>query len=123
MCRRRARYGKCGRGASTIPRYLALLRVDVEALHRGQVAGEELCEITGVGPIPVSVARGLLGTRARSTFGPRPTFRRRSVQRQPPAARGCPAIWWRPVTQPGLAHPPRRAIGWRSTNRSTGPKA
>jgi hypothetical protein len=43
------------------PRYLALLRVDVEALHRGRVAGEELCEIRGVGPVPVSVAEGLLG--------------------------------------------------------------
>ena len=43
------------------PRYLALLRVDVEALHRGRVAGGELCEIRGVGPVPVSVAEGLLG--------------------------------------------------------------
>jgi Domain of unknown function (DUF222) len=43
------------------PRYLALLRVDVEALHRGRVAGDELCEIRGVGPVPVSVAEGLLG--------------------------------------------------------------
>lgn len=32
------------------PRHLGLLRVDVEALRRGQVAGEELCEITGVPP-------------------------------------------------------------------------
>ncbi len=43
------------------PRHLGLLRVDVEALRRGQVAGEELCEITGVGPVPVRVARDLLG--------------------------------------------------------------
>ena len=43
------------------PRYLALLRVDAQALRRGQVAGEELCEIAGVGPVPVSVARDLLG--------------------------------------------------------------
>jgi hypothetical protein len=43
------------------PRYLALLRVDVQALHRGRVAGGELCEIRGVGPVPVSVAEGLLG--------------------------------------------------------------
>ena len=43
------------------PRYLALLRVDVEALHRGRVAGDELCEIRGVGPVPVSVAEELLG--------------------------------------------------------------
>ena len=43
------------------PRYLALLRVDVEALHRGRVASDELCEIRGVGPVPVSVAEQLLG--------------------------------------------------------------
>ncbi len=45
----------------TNPRYLALLRVDVQALRRGRVAGDELCEIGGVGPVPVSVARRLLG--------------------------------------------------------------
>jgi hypothetical protein len=43
------------------PRYLALLRVDIEALRRGGVAGGELCEIAGVGPVPVSVAQQLLG--------------------------------------------------------------
>jgi hypothetical protein len=43
------------------PRYLALLRIDAAALRRGQVRGEELCEIAGVGPVPVSVARDLLG--------------------------------------------------------------
>jgi Domain of unknown function (DUF222) len=43
------------------PRYLALLRVDATALRRGRVDGEELCEIAGVGPVPVTVARDLLG--------------------------------------------------------------
>jgi Domain of unknown function (DUF222) len=43
------------------PRYLALLRVDAAALRRGRVDGQELCEIAGVGPVPVSVARDLLG--------------------------------------------------------------
>jgi hypothetical protein len=43
------------------PRYLALLRIDAAALRRGQVQGEELCEIAGVGAVPVSVARDLLG--------------------------------------------------------------
>jgi hypothetical protein len=43
------------------PRYLALLRVDATALRRGRVDGGELCEIAGVGPVPVSVARDLLG--------------------------------------------------------------
>jgi hypothetical protein len=43
------------------PRYLALLRIDAAALRRGRVDGGELCEIAGVGPVPVSVARDLLG--------------------------------------------------------------
>lgn len=42
-------------------RHLALLRADLEALVRGGVEGEEVCELTGLGPIPVRVARGLLG--------------------------------------------------------------
>ena len=43
------------------PRYLALVRVDAEALARGAVDDDEICEIAGLGPIPVSVARELLG--------------------------------------------------------------
>jgi len=45
-------------GAAT---HLALLRVDLEALVRGRVEGDELCEITGLGPVPVATARALLG--------------------------------------------------------------
>jgi hypothetical protein len=46
-------------GAS--PRFMGLLRADVEALQRGAVEGDEVCEIVGLGPIPVRVARELLG--------------------------------------------------------------
>jgi hypothetical protein len=42
-------------------KYRAVLRVDVEALARGATENDERCEITGVGPIPVRVARDLLG--------------------------------------------------------------
>ncbi len=43
-------------------RHLALLRVDVDVLRRGEVAGDdEMCEITGIGPVPASTARDLLG--------------------------------------------------------------
>jgi len=43
-------------------RYLTLLRVDLEALRRGHVdSDDELCEITGLGPVPVATARELLG--------------------------------------------------------------
>ena len=38
-----------GRRSRTNPRFLALLRVDVETLRRGRVAGDELCEIRGGG--------------------------------------------------------------------------
>lgn len=60
---RMAERSRDGSGSSRTrnPRHLGLLRIDVEALHRGRVEGEELCEITGVGPVPVRVARDLLG--------------------------------------------------------------
>ncbi len=50
-----------GARKATRPQHLALLRLDVEALWRGYVDGEELCEVTGLGPIPVEAARRLLG--------------------------------------------------------------
>jgi hypothetical protein len=43
------------------PSFLALLRVDLEALVRGRAEGDELCDIAGVGAVPVPVARQLLG--------------------------------------------------------------
>jgi hypothetical protein len=43
------------------PEHLALLRLDVAALRRGRVERDELCEITGIGPISVGTAKGLLG--------------------------------------------------------------
>ncbi len=43
------------------PRYFGLMRLDVEAMVRGAVEGEETCEIAGVGPVPVRIARELLG--------------------------------------------------------------
>ena len=43
------------------PRGETILLVNVESLHRGSVEPGEDCEIPGVGPVPVSVARDLLG--------------------------------------------------------------
>lgn len=40
---------------------VVLVRVDATALKRGYTIGEEMCEIAGVGPVPVSVAREVLG--------------------------------------------------------------
>jgi hypothetical protein len=43
------------------PTHLALIRIDLAALVRGRVEGDVLCEVAGVGPIPVRTARELLG--------------------------------------------------------------
>jgi hypothetical protein len=43
------------------PRFMGLLRLDYNALVRGSVEDDEVCEIAGLGPIPVSTARELLG--------------------------------------------------------------
>jgi len=42
-------------------KHLALLRVDLSALVRGNVTDGELCEIAGFGPVSVDAARNLLG--------------------------------------------------------------
>jgi hypothetical protein len=47
--------------ATRTPKHLAVLRVDLSALVRGVVHESEVCEVAGVGPVPVSVAREVLG--------------------------------------------------------------
>jgi hypothetical protein len=41
-----------------------IIRVDASALRRGEVESGEMCEIPGVGPVPVPTARDLLGEAA-----------------------------------------------------------
>jgi hypothetical protein len=53
--------GRTDRAGRPKLRYLTLVRIDLEALTRGELAGGEVCEITGLGPIPVATARELLG--------------------------------------------------------------
>jgi len=88
---------------------LALLRVDLEALVRGEVEGEERCELTGLGPVPVRVARDLLGesilklvlTRGRDVAsvvhlgrGPSAAQRVALLWSQPTCSRlGCDQPW------------------------------
>ncbi|HEX4776978.1 MAG TPA: DUF222 domain-containing protein [Acidimicrobiia bacterium] len=43
------------------PSHLSILRLDYMAMWHGYVEGDELCEIAGVGPVPVKTARALLG--------------------------------------------------------------
>jgi hypothetical protein len=49
------------RSPSPNPSFLALLRVDLDALVRGRTERDELCDIAGVGAVPARVARSLLG--------------------------------------------------------------
>jgi HNH endonuclease len=53
----------CGDAASR-PKAHVELRVDAAALRRGEVDGDEVCEILGVGSVPVGVARDVLGDSA-----------------------------------------------------------
>jgi hypothetical protein len=50
-----------GRTRPGPPRHRALVRCDLAALQRGSVEGDEVCEVAGVGPIPVARAVELLG--------------------------------------------------------------
>ena len=86
-----------------------MLRVDVEALARGATQKDEHCEITGVGPIPVRVARDLLGdavvdlviTRGRDVAtvvhlgrGPSAAQKIALMWTQPTCSRqGCEQLW------------------------------
>jgi Domain of unknown function (DUF222) len=54
----------CGDGTPRKPRHRALVRCDLESLRRGTVEGEEVCEVAGVGPVPVSAAVEMLGEAA-----------------------------------------------------------
>ncbi len=50
-----------GGAGSRAAKYRASLRVDVTALRGGTTGPGEVCEIAGVGPVPVAVAREMLG--------------------------------------------------------------
>ena len=49
------------RGLSEPPRATVICRVDLQALRRGSLGPGESCEIPGVGPVPLAVARELIG--------------------------------------------------------------
>ena len=52
---------RTGEGAGKPGRYLGLIRCDLAALQRGRTQGDELCEIAGLGAVPVRTAVDLLG--------------------------------------------------------------
>lgn len=55
-----ARSGPGHLGGATPAAYTTVIRVDATALTRGHVAAGEVCEIAGVGPVPVARVRELL---------------------------------------------------------------
>ena len=58
---RRCRAGAATRKRRDPVRYLTVVHADLDALVRGSAIDGERCEIPGLGPIPVTAARDLLG--------------------------------------------------------------
>ena len=52
---------KGGSNQAVRPDKKVIVRIDAEALQRGRVEGDEMCEIAGVGPVSVSAAQRLMG--------------------------------------------------------------
>ena len=50
-----------GGGKATRPNAVMNIRIDIDALKRGRTENGEVCEIAGVGPIPVATATEYLG--------------------------------------------------------------
>ncbi len=50
-----------GGGKATRPNAVMNIRIDIDALKRGRTENGEICEIAGVGPIPVATATEYLG--------------------------------------------------------------
>jgi hypothetical protein len=50
----------CGPGTG-VAKPTVVLRVDLPALKRGELEGDEVCEIPGVGPVSLATARSVLG--------------------------------------------------------------
>jgi hypothetical protein len=64
MAEAAGRTGAAGSGGDTSspgPRAMVHVRVDHAALVRGHVEGDEVCEVPGVGPVPVATARAWAG--------------------------------------------------------------
>jgi len=49
------------KGDGKRPSHSAILRVDLAALRRGRLTEGEVCEIPGIGPVPLAVAREMIG--------------------------------------------------------------
>jgi hypothetical protein len=107
------------------PRFYGLIRVDHESLVRGSVEGDEVCEIAGLGPIPVSTARELLGDAILKVVITRgvDVINVTHLGRSPTVAQRV-ALWWQSptCTAEGCTRSRRlendHEIGWAKTHRT-----
>jgi len=107
------------------PRFMGLIRADLETLQRGAVEGDEICEIAGLGPIPATVARDLLGDAVLKlvlTDGV-DVANVTHLGRSPTMAQQV-ALWWRSpmCTRDDCTRTWRlendHRIGWKQTHRT-----
>jgi hypothetical protein len=117
--------GEPTKPAKPSPRFMGLIRADIEALHRGTVEGDEICEIAGLGPIPATVARELLGDAILKlviTKG-KDVVNVTHLGRSPTVAQQV-ALWWRSpmCTREGCTRTQRlendHQLGWAETHRT-----
>ena len=104
------------------PRFKALLRLDYHALVRGYIDGEEVCEIAGLGPIPVRVARDLLGESILKLVITKgvDVINVTHLGRKPTVAQQVASVVARPVLHPRGLHPTSHDC--KRTTATTGPK-
>jgi hypothetical protein len=117
--------GESTNAAKPSPRFMGLIRADIEALQRGAVEGDEICEIAGLGPIPARVARELLGDAILKlviTKG-KDVANVTHLGRSPTIAQKV-ALWWQApmCTREGCTRTQRlendHQLGWAETHRT-----
>jgi hypothetical protein len=111
--------------AKTSPQFMALIRADIESLQRGSVEGDDICEIAGLGPIPATVARDLLGDAILKLVITKgvDVANVTHLGRSPTVAQQV-ALWWRSpmCTREGCTRTQRlqndHQLGWTNTHRT-----
>jgi hypothetical protein len=107
------------------PRFMGLIRADIESLQRGAVEGDEICEIAGLGPIPATVARELLGDAILKLVITKgvDVANVTHLGRSPTVAQKV-ALWWQApmCTREGCTRTQRlendHQLGWTNTHRT-----
>jgi len=101
------------------------VRVDHEALRRGAIDGDEVCEIAGLGPVPVGTARELLGEAILQLVVTKgvDVVNTTNLRRSPTMAQRV-ALWWQSPTCRILGCTRTRRLeidhheGWANTHRT-----